>query len=274
MAASVDGSLKGSLMGSLTGPVMEEPRTCARSRRRDIAEIAIAYGLILMVIWTPRPWQQMLWWAAVIVIAAIITASFDGLRAMGLRGVGLRASNFFLSFWVVGAALIIAAVTVLIASRLHTLRHPENTRLLIEAFWLYAIWSGVQQFLLQCFFLSRLLRILPRPRQAAFAAAGLFAIAHLPNPILSILTIVWGTLACLIFLRYRNLYPLAIAHAILGITIAVSVPGHVDHNMRVGLGYLKYHRGPRRLPLPVQRSQSDQIASTVAWVTAEVPTRR
>jgi hypothetical protein len=257
------------MSASVTGPLMEEPQTRVRSRRRDIAEIAIAYGLILMVIWTPRPWQQMLWWVAVIVIAAIITVSFDGLRAMGLR-----ASDFFRSFWVVGAALVISAVAVLIAARLHTLRHPENTRLLIEAFWLYAIWSGIQQFLLQCFFLSRLLRLLPNARHAAFAAAGLFAIAHLPNPILSLLTIVWGTLACLLFLRYRNLYPLAIAHAILGITIAVAVPGHVDHNMRVGLGYLKYHHGPRRLPLPAQRSQSDQIASTVAWVTADAPTRR
>lgn len=260
-----------SVTGPLTGPLMEEPRTYLRSRRRDITEIAIGYGLILMVIWTPRPWQQMLWWVAVIAIAAIIGLSFDGLRAMGLR-----TGNFIRSFWVVGAALAISAVAVLIAARLHTLRQPENTRLLLEAYWLYAIWSGVQQFLLQCFFLSRLQRLLPSPRQAAFAAAGLFAVAHLPNPILSVLTIVWGTLACLIFLRYRNLYPLAIAHAILGITIAVSVPGHVDHNMRVGLGYLKYHRGHRQLPLPLpaQRSQSDQIVSTVAWVTADVPTRR
>jgi len=62
------------------------------------------------------------------------------------------------------------------------------------------------------------------------------------------------------------------AHAVLGITVAIAVPGPVDHNMRVGLGYLRYHRGmgqPR-----IQRSQSDQIASTVAWVTADAPTRR
>lgn len=256
-----------------TGPATEEHATeehapeeraieehaPARSRRRAIAEIAIAYGLILMVIWTPRPWQQVLWWVAVLAIAIIIGKSFDGLRAMGLR-----TGNFFRSFWVVGAALAISVVAVLVAARLHTLRHPENTRLLFETFWLYALWSGVQQFLLQCFFLSRLLRLLPNPRQAAFAAAALFAIAHLPNPILSVLTIVWGTAACLLFLRYRNLYPLAIAHAIFGITIAVTVPGHVDHNMRVGLGYLQYHHGRRRLPLPLQRSQSDQIASTVA----------
>lgn len=237
-----------------------------QSRSRDLAEIVIAYGLILIVIWTPRPLQQWLWWVALCVIAVIIGRSFEGFHAAGLR-----AGNFFRSLWVVGAALLVAAVAVVISSHLHTLRHPENARLLVEGYGLYAVWSGVQQFLLQCFFLSRLVRLLPSPRAAAFAAAGLFALAHVPNPVLFVLTIVWGTLACFLFLRYRNLYPLAMAHSILGITIALTVPGHVDHNMRVGLGYLKYHRGERH---PLQRSHRDQIASTVAWVTADAPTRR
>jgi len=242
-----------------------EGAATARSRRRDLAEIAIAYVLIMAVIWTPRPLQRVLWLVAVAGIAVIIGRSFEGFRAMGMR-----AGNLLRSLWVVGAALAVAAVAAAVAAHLHTLRPPENLRLLIEGYGLYAVWSGVQQFLLQCFFLARLVRLLPSPRAAAFAAAGLFALAHVPNPVLVVLTIVWGTLSCLLFLRYRNLYPLAMAHAIFGITIALTVPGHVDHNMRVGLGYLKYHRGEHP---PLQRSQSDQIASTVAWVTAEAPTR-
>jgi membrane protease YdiL (CAAX protease family) len=98
----------------------------------------------------------------------------------------------------------------------------------------------VQQFLLQCFFLSRLLRLLPKAGFAAAVAAIIFAAAHLPNPILAPITLIWGLAACLLFLRYRNLYSLALAHAILGITVAIAVPGAVDHNMRVGLGYLTY----------------------------------
>ena len=75
---------------------------------------------------------------------------------------------------------------------------------------------------------------------AVGVTAIIFAVAHLPNPILVPFTLLWGLAACLLFLRYRNLYPLAMAHAILGITIAIAVPGPVDHNMRVGLGYLTY----------------------------------
>jgi hypothetical protein len=171
--------------------------------------------------------------------------SFDGLKAMGLR-----TANFFRSLWVVGVALIVAAVAVLVAIWQGTLHIPATPILFIETYCAYALWAAVQQFLLQCFFLSRLLRLLPRERFAAVMAAGIFSIAHLPSPILTPITLIWGFAACLIFLRYRNLYPLAMAHAILGISIAITIPGHVDHNMRVGLGYLTYKHAHRPVTLP------------------------
>ena len=236
----------------------------SRSRRRDIAEIAISYSLILAVMWTPRPWQKFLWWAAALVIAFLAARTFEGRREAGIR-----AANFLRSFWVVGVALLMASVAVLIGMRMHTLRFTGGFGLFIETYWAYALWSGAQQFLMQSFFLSRLLRVLPTSRYAVFAATGLFALAHLPNPFLTVVTIFWGLAACLLFLRYRNLWTLALTHAILGITIAVTIPGQMDHNMRVGLGYLKYHRPGAPLR---QRNQKDQRASTVAWVTAEAPT--
>jgi membrane protease YdiL (CAAX protease family) len=105
---------------------------------------------------------------------------------------------------------------------------------------MYALWACFQQLLLQGFFLPRFLGLMKGGRAAALLAAGLFALAHLPNPVLTPVTLLWGFVACLLFLRYRNLYPLALAHAIFGITIAITIPGPVDHNMRVGLGYLTY----------------------------------
>jgi len=213
-----------------------------RSNRRDLIELTIAYGLILVVIWTPRPWQRFFWILAVAAVAIITWISFDGLKAMGLR-----RENFFRSLWIVGAALAASAVAVTLAMRLHTLQMQTSFLAYVRTYWGYAIWTFVQEFLLQCFFLSRLRRLLPNGGLAALAAAAIFAAAHLPNPILTTVTLLWGLAACLLFLHYRNLYPLAMAHAILGITVAITVPGPVDHNMRVGLGYLTYghhaHRG-------------------------------
>jgi membrane protease YdiL (CAAX protease family) len=207
----------------------------ARSRSRDLIELAIAYGLILLVIWTPRPLQKILWCVAATAILAIASTSFEGLQAMGLR-----RENFLRSFWIVGVALLVAAVAVVLAVWLRTLHIPTTPLLFLETYVGYIIWTFAQQLLLQCFFLSRLLRLLPNPKLAAVVAALIFAAAHLPNPILTPVTLLWGLAACLLFLRYRNLYTLAIAHAILGVTLAVTVPGPVVHNMRVGLGYLTY----------------------------------
>jgi membrane protease YdiL (CAAX protease family) len=219
-----------------------------RSAARDLGEIALAYGLILLVIWTPRPWQSVLWWVAAAGVLVLISRSFEGFAAMGLRG-----ENFLRSLWIAGAALLVAAAAVLIAAHLHTLRLPGGLLALAGNYCAYAIWAGAQQFLLQGFFLLRLLRLMRSPRLAALAAAVLFALAHMPSAFLVPLTLVWGFVACLLFLRYRNLIPLALAHAILGIAIAITIPGHMDRNMRVGLGYLRYghHRHLHPHPPPL-----------------------
>jgi membrane protease YdiL (CAAX protease family) len=209
-----------------------------RSKRRLLIELAISYGLILLVIWTPRPWQKHLWWVAAAAVLIIAALSFSGFKPMGLR-----TANLLQSIWIVATAFALAAVAILIAIHLDTLRLPPGgMRAFIKTYWAYALWACVQQLLLQGFFLPRFLGISRSPGYAALLAAALFALAHLPNPILTPVTFIWGLAACLLFLRYKNLFPLALAHAIFGITIAITIPGPVDHNMRVGYGYLIYHR--------------------------------
>ncbi len=214
-----------------------------RSRRRDAIEIAVAYALIMAVEWTPRPLQRLLWIVAATGVVVIVWRSFDGWQAMGFR-----ATNFARSLWIAAAALLLAAVAIGFAASLHTLLVSDGVLAFFVTYCAYAVWSGVQQFLLQGVFLLRFLRLIPKPALAALTASALFALAHLPNPVLTPITFIWGFAACLLFLRYRNIYPLMIAHAILGITVAITIPGPVNHNMRVGLGYLRYdsHRQVHR----------------------------
>ena len=227
-------------------------------------QLSLAYGLILLALWTPLPWQNLVSLAALAWVMLATGDSFDGWSAMGLTRTG-----FLPSLWVAGAALLLAAAAVLVAARLHTLHAPAYPTLVFQRYWAYAIWAFLQEFLLLDFFLLRLLRLLPGSTAAVLAATGLFTVAHLPNPILAVLTLLWGLASCRLFLHYRNLYTLAMAHAILGICVAVAIPGPVDHNMRVGLGYLTYRAGKF-----THRSQTDHTVSTQAWVMAEAPTRR
>jgi membrane protease YdiL (CAAX protease family) len=220
------------------------------TRTRALFELALAYTLILLVIWTANPWQRIFYIAAVIALAAILALSFQSCDNLGLRRTNLRRS-----LWVAILALVLAAIIILTAAHLHTLRAPHSTSQFIARYWGYALWAFVQQILLQDVFLRRLLILIrSKPRLAALAAATLFALAHLPNPILTPITFVWGFLSCLLFLRYRNIIPLAIAHAALGITLAITIPSPLIHNMRVGLGFLHY-----------RNRQHTPIGSTHPW---------
>ncbi len=228
------------------------------SKRRDLFEISVGYALILLVIWTPNPWQRPLYWVAAAFILAVSWRSFDGWPAMGLRW-----TNFLSSLWIVGLGLLGAAIAILIAARFGTLRPWHGPIELIRRFWGYAIWAFLQQFLLQIFFLRRFLRLTSSKTLAVTLATSIFALAHLPSPILTVTTLVFGVAACCLFLRYRNLYPLAITHAILGICIAICLPGPVTHNMRVGLGYLDYRPNQARHHHvhPVSLALSEAIAT-------------
>jgi hypothetical protein len=206
-----------------------------RSRQRDLLELSGIYALILVVIWTPRPWQFLL-----LAIAAAATFYIGYLSFEGLRPMGLCTANLVRSLWAVGFAMAVTLAAIAFADRIHTLHMPATPWLFLRHFGLYAVWAVIQQIVLQWFFLSRSLRLLPDPTAAAALTAGLFAIAHLPNPILTIITLVFGFASCYFFLHYRNLVPLALAHAMLGICIGVTIPASVDHNMRVGIGYLTY----------------------------------
>src|SRR5580693_276468 len=94
-------------------------RVSRRDKLRDAIEIAIAYALIMAVEWTPRPLQRVLWLFAALSLALIVWRSFDGWRAMGFR-----AANFLRSLWIAAAALLLAAIAVGFAAKMHTLQVP------------------------------------------------------------------------------------------------------------------------------------------------------
>jgi membrane protease YdiL (CAAX protease family) len=215
------------------------------SRRRDWFEITSVYGMVLLVFWTPRPWQDLLWVGAAAVVTAIILKSRQSLQAMGVCKGKLSCW-----LWALAATLAVAGLAVVLAAYLHTLHLPETPKSFLGRSCLYALWALIQEVVLQCFFLARLLHLIGNATGAAVTTAVLFALAHLPSPILMAITLVCGLAACLFFLRFRTLYPLAIAHAILGLSIAITVPRAVDHNMSVGLAYLTYSNQPAPLLKP------------------------
>ncbi len=217
---------------------------CHTSGRRDAFELLAGYFAILLVLWSPPPFQRPLYWlTAALLLVLSFRSRADG-RTLGFTTRHLGRASLIL---LVAALLALSAFTL--ARHFGTLHVPLTARAFLNRYWGYILWSFVQQFLLQDLFLLRLRRTFPtRNTLAVVLAASLFAFAHVPSPILTLFTLIWGLAACAWFLRYGNLYPLALSHAILGICVASTLPGHVTHNMRVGLGYLTYHRHHQRQP--------------------------
>ena len=217
----------------------------APTRRRiasDIGELLIGFSLILAVIWTPHPLRHSLYFIALGWFIVSITLSFESWKALGCCLAG-----FWRSSWIVGVAVVVSGVATWFAVSFHTLHHPGEPLQWLLTFGGYSIWALFQQLLLQGYFLARTLRLIPNPNAAALLTGSVFALVHMPNPVLTPLTLIWGLIACLAFIRSRNVYPLAIAHAIFGICVAITVPASILHNMRVGLGYLEYQPNPAHL---------------------------
>jgi membrane protease YdiL (CAAX protease family) len=214
------------------------------SRFRDLFEIVSAYGLIVAVIWAPMPAQRILFWIAFAWIILITV-----LRRESVSHIGMGLRTFPRAVWIILAALALSGIAMLIAARIGTL-HPLFGRRVPLALRIggYILWSFLQEYILQAYVLLRLLRLLPSRKAAIAITAAMFAIAHLPNPVLTWLTLIWGAIACPLYLRYRNLYVLGIAHAILGLSVAITVPDSIHHHMRVGIGYVTYSKSTIQSP--------------------------
>jgi hypothetical protein len=203
------------------------------SYRRDLLEIAVVFGCILVAAWAPQGRVN----AFFSIVAAACVVSFAVVGRWGARELGLTrplagAGNMLL----VGA--ILCGVIALIGMPLRSAGAAYTVPL--SRSWQYGFWALQQEFILQSIFFLRLEEMLGQ-RRAVIAAASLFSLVHIPSPILTVLSFCGGILFCELFRRWRNLYPLGIIHGALGLTIAASLPDRWLHHMRVGSGYLMLH---------------------------------
>ena len=203
------------------------------SRARDLTELILGYGLIVGIIWTPEHLQRFLSPIALLFTLSVVLARRESREDLGLGWRGLIPS-----LWILPAAVALAGLSIFAAAKvgtLHPLYKPDVAH--ISG---YVLWTIYQQFLLQDYFMERILHLVSNQATAVMLAGTLFAAAHLPNLLLTAATLVWGIVSCALFLRYRNLWALGLAQGLLGLCFAICVPDALHHHLRVGLGYLRY----------------------------------
>jgi hypothetical protein len=203
------------------------------SRTRDLIELFVGYGAIIGVIWTPEYLQRIL-----SPIVLLLTLMILVWRRPSRDELGLGWRGLIPSLWILPASIAVGGISAFVAAKVGTL-HPLYKASLAHVSG-YVLWTIYQQLLLQDLFMERLLRLLSN--EVAVPLAGvLFAAAHLPSPLLTAATLVWGVVSCMLFRRYRNIWMLGLAQGLLGLCFAICVPDALHHHLRVGLGYLRYH---------------------------------
>jgi membrane protease YdiL (CAAX protease family) len=161
------------------------------------------------------------------------------------RELGVGSRGFFASSWIMaaGAGMALAIVGMGVANgTLHILFGVKPIVLHVGA---YALWALMQQFVAQSYFFLQIEALTGSSRKAVIGSGLIFGLLHIPNPVLLTVTTTGGLLFSALFCRYRNIYTLAFAHAVVALAIAVSVPNNVHRHMRVGIGYINFKNAER-----------------------------
>lgn len=216
------------------------PRTDpARTERRALGRhVLLVYGALEAALWTAGAVQGFF-----IALTVALTIAWTFSERHPWPDLGLAPASIRRGWWIAPVGAVIAGLILLAAWRWHTLRPPAGGWVVCANVAMSLIWAFAQQFLAQSFFFLHFEYLLRSGRRAVLATALLFASAHIPNPVLVPVTLAGGLILSELFRRNRTLYLLAVAHALVALSLAISVPEGVLHDMRVGIGYIAYHTG-------------------------------
>lgn len=226
-------------------------RMASRNRRATLLRLLFPLALLEVALWAPLPVGVLCGICALWYITWQVYNAASNARSLGLDLRGVMRESWLLGA-TVGLALAILAAAYFSGSlhRLWGLRHPWI------AVGIYVCWAFVQEFMLQCFCLPMLRSLVSRVSSLLLSGV-VFAVAHLPNPSLTLVAFFGGVILTSIYARRRNLYVVALIHAVLGLTLAVSAPDAWFHQLRVGRNFLD---GPSTMANSV--SPTDDVSPT------------
>ncbi len=175
-------------------------------------------------------------WALIAMVTILLFVLID---RPSLERLGLRLPKTFGASVVLGIGFATVVLMVILVNLAGGQIPANPTWPNLRSVWGYLIWALIQEFILQSFFFNRF-EELYGSSAAVWIAATLFAVAHLPSPVLTTATLIGALFFCEMYRRFRCIYPIGIIHAMLGLTIFLITPDSLLHHMRVGIGYLQY----------------------------------
>jgi hypothetical protein len=190
----------------------------------------------MWIIWREPPQVSRAW----ILLPAWLIASFL-IQRDSPETMGLRADNFWPAFKHASLVLGVMAAVLILFGILRGVHVPKAPGMFSpKHFWNYFAFCLLQQVALNSLLSNRLYFLTKKILISAFLAGTIFAVLHWPNPVLMPATFIAGVVMAWLFLKERNILPLAIWHMILGILIGWAMPMAWHHGLRVGPGYYSF----------------------------------
>jgi membrane protease YdiL (CAAX protease family) len=207
--------------------------TASRRIGRAYLELFLGWTMLEAALWSLGNAQLLLGVGA---LAIMVGFNYESGVTSFEQGFSLRAVRRAL--WIIPATLALAGAMLTAGALAGTLHPLYGLRAPLRHALGYATWAFVQEWMALGFVLVRFERMVTG-RYAVLGCAVIFGLAHAPNLVLMATTFVMASAFALLFRRYRSLYPLAVAHALLGMSLALSAPPPALHFMRVGAGYFR-----------------------------------
>jgi membrane protease YdiL (CAAX protease family) len=170
--------------------------------------------------------------AALVILLLAVTHLRDDATA---RELGFRVDNFLPVLGRISLRLApFLALILIIGLGAHSLSFGARFYGMLAS---VPLWALLQQYMLLAFVHRRLRVVLGDGRRAVWVTALLFALLHLPNPMLTLACAIAGYVWAEAYERSPNLYANALTHTIASALLANSLPHALLKNMVVGLNH-------------------------------------
>jgi len=215
----------------------EEPQAVVTHRAVALWEIVSVVSSCLIAEWLVVSFagRNKLIFAIPILLAVGLMVFSHRERGEGLRDVGFRIDNFFTAGRLLLLPTVLAVIIIVVAGWF--MNHTLLTGSFRPRFLWLPLWALFQQYALNGFINRRAQLALGKGTKSIALVAVVFSLLHLPNPLLAVATLLGGFVWAAAYQKHINLFALALSHAVVSITMALTISPGLLNSLRVGFKY-------------------------------------
>lgn len=156
-------------------------------------------------------------------------------RGESLQTIGFRTDNFVASCRLLFLPTAVALLGIIATGWF--MSHSIFTGHFRARYVSLPLWALFQQYALNGFINRRAQLAFGKGLKSVTIVAVIFALLHLPSPLLAVVTFVGGLVWAAVYQRQPNLFALALSHTVTSIALALSIPPNLLNSLRVGFKY-------------------------------------